>query len=108
MRKANRVGHILHTNCVLNHITDGKEEGRIEVTGRRGRRHRQLLDGLEEWRGCRKLKAEALYGTVWRTGFGKGCGPVVSLIRIDVGSGIETGFSACASVLPCRFHFDMV
>jgi len=108
MRKANWVCHILRTNCVLNNVTDGKEEGRVDVTGRRGRRHKQLLDGLEERRGCGKLKDDALDRTVWRTRFGRGCGPVVSLSRVDVGSGIETDVSASASVLPCWFHFDMV
>jgi len=65
MRKANWVGHILRTNCVLNHVIDGKKQGRIEVTGRRGRRHKQLVDVLEERRGCRKLKKEALDLTIW-------------------------------------------
>jgi len=27
--------------------------------------------------GCWKLKEEALDSTVWGTGFGRGCGPVV-------------------------------
>jgi len=77
------------------------------VTGRRGGRHKQLLEDLEERRGCRKLKEEALDRTVWRACFGRGCGPVVILSRTDVGSGIETGVSASASVLTCRFHFDI-
>jgi replicative superfamily II helicase len=33
-RKANWIGHILRRNCLLKHVTDGKIEGRIEVTGR--------------------------------------------------------------------------
>ena len=50
----------------------------IEVTGRRGKRHKQLLNDLKEKRrGYWKLKAEALDRTVWRTGFGGGCGSVV-------------------------------
>jgi hypothetical protein len=32
----------------LKHIIGGKIEGRVEVTGRRGRRHKQLLDDLKE------------------------------------------------------------
>jgi hypothetical protein len=32
-RKANWIGHILHRNCLLKHITDGKIEGKIEVMG---------------------------------------------------------------------------
>ena len=44
-RKANWIGHILRRNCLLKHVIGGKIEGRIEVTGRRGRRRKQLLDG---------------------------------------------------------------
>jgi hypothetical protein len=51
----------------------------MEVTGRRGRRRKQLLDELKEKRGYWKLKEEALYLTLWRTRFGRGCGPVVRL-----------------------------
>jgi hypothetical protein len=52
-------------------------EGRKEVTGRRGRRSKHLLDDVKEMGEYWKLKAEALDGTLWRTGFGRGCGPVV-------------------------------
>jgi len=45
--------------------------------GRWGRRRQKLLDDLEEKRGYWKLKEEALDRTVWRTGIGRGCGPVV-------------------------------
>ena len=47
------------------------------MTGRRGRRGKQLLDGLQEKRGCLNLKDEALDRAVCGTGFGRGCGPVV-------------------------------
>ena len=47
------------------------------MTGRRGRRSKQLLDVLKKNRGYCELKAEELDGNVWRTGFGRGCGPVV-------------------------------
>jgi hypothetical protein len=30
---------------------------------------------------CRKLKEQALDGTVWRFSFGRGCGPVVGRLR---------------------------
>jgi len=43
-REANWIGHILRRNCLLKHIIEGKIEGRKEVTGRRGRRRKQLLD----------------------------------------------------------------
>jgi hypothetical protein len=50
-RKANWIGHILRRNCLLKHVIEGKKEGEIEVTGRRGRRRKQLLDDLKEKRG---------------------------------------------------------
>jgi len=46
--------------------------GRIFVTGRRGRRSKQLLDDIDERRGYWKLKEGRLACTVWRTGFGRG------------------------------------
>jgi hypothetical protein len=45
-------------NCLLTHVIEGKLEGRIEVTGRRGRRRKQLLDDLKEMRRYWKLKEE--------------------------------------------------
>ena len=39
------------------------------MTGRRGRRRKQLLDDIKETIGCCKLKEETLDGTVWRTRF---------------------------------------
>ena len=45
-RKANWIGHILRRNCLLKHGIKGKIEGRIEATGRRGRRRKKLLNGL--------------------------------------------------------------
>jgi hypothetical protein len=47
-RKTNWTGHILRRNCLLKHVIEGKLEGRIEMTGRRGRRRKQLLDDLKE------------------------------------------------------------
>jgi hypothetical protein len=46
-RKANWIGHILRRNCPLKHVIRGKLEGRIEMTGRRGRKRKQLLDDLK-------------------------------------------------------------
>jgi hypothetical protein len=46
-RKAEGIGHTLRRNCLLKHVNEGKTEGRIEVTGRRGRRRKQLLDDLK-------------------------------------------------------------
>ena len=76
-RKANWIGHILRRNCLLQRVIEGKIKGRIEMTGRRGRRSRKLLDDLKERRGYSHLKEEALDRTMWRAGFGRGFGPVV-------------------------------
>jgi len=76
-RKANWIGHILRRNCLLQRVIEEKIRGGIEVTGRRGRRHRKLLDDLKEKRGYSHLKEEALNRTVWRARFGRGYGPVV-------------------------------
>jgi hypothetical protein len=58
-------------------VIEGKLEGRIEMTGQRGRRHKQLLDDLKEKKRYWKLKEEALDCTLWRTRFGRGYGPVI-------------------------------
>ena len=50
-RNANWSGHILHRNCLLKHIIEGKIEKRTEVTGTRGKRYKQLVDDLKEKRG---------------------------------------------------------
>jgi hypothetical protein len=76
-RKVNWIGHILRRNCLLMHVIEGKLEGGIEMTGRRGRRRKQLLDDLKERRRYWKLKEEALDRTMWRTRFGRVYGPVV-------------------------------
>jgi hypothetical protein len=52
-------------------------EGRIEVTGRRGRKSKQLLGNLKVKKGSLKLKEETLDRTLWRTHFGRGYGHVV-------------------------------
>ena len=49
-KNSNWVGHILGRNCLLKHITEVKKEGRINVTGRRGR-SMKLLDDIKEKRG---------------------------------------------------------
>src|SRR5215510_15740019 len=46
-RKANWIGHILHSNCLLRQVIEGKIKGGIEVKGIRGRIRRKLLDDLE-------------------------------------------------------------
>jgi replicative superfamily II helicase len=76
-RKANWIGHILRRSCLLKHVIEGKLEGRIEITRRRGRRRKQLLDDLKEKRRYWKLKEEALDRTLCRTRFGRVYGLVV-------------------------------
>jgi hypothetical protein len=76
-RKANWIDHILRRYCVLQRGNEGKLKEGIEVTGRRGRRRRKLLDDLKEMRGgYSRLKEEALDHTMCRAGFGRGFGPV--------------------------------
>jgi hypothetical protein len=41
-RKADWIGVILRRNCLLKHIIEGKIKGKMEVTGRSGRRRKQL------------------------------------------------------------------
>ena len=62
---------MLCRNCLLQRDTEGKIKGRIEVTGRRGRRRSKLLDHLKERRGYSHLEEEALDHTIWRARFGK-------------------------------------
>jgi hypothetical protein len=76
-RKAKWIGHILCRNCLLQRVIEEKIKGKIEVTGRQGRRRRKLLDDLKERRGYSHLKEEALDHTTWRARFGRGFGPVV-------------------------------
>ena len=69
-QKANWISHILRRNCLLQWVIEGKIKGRIEVTGRRGRRCRKPLDNLKETRRYSHLKEEALNRTMWRARFG--------------------------------------
>ena len=68
-KKAYWSGRMLHRNCLLKYVI----EGRIEGKGRRGRRRKRLLDDLKETGEYWKLKHEAID----RAHFGRGCGPVV-------------------------------
>ena len=76
-RKANWIGHILRRNCRLKRVIEGKIKGKMDVTGRQGRRHKKVLDDFEDRRGYSHLKEEALDRTIWRHRFGGGFGPVV-------------------------------
>jgi hypothetical protein len=56
----------LRRNCLLGQVIEGKIKWKIEVTGRRGRRCRKLLDDLKERRGYTHLKEETVDHTMWR------------------------------------------
>jgi hypothetical protein len=76
-RKANWIGHIFCRNCLVKRVIEGKIGGRVEVTGRRGRRCKALSDVLKEERGYSKLRERAVDRTVRRTRIGRGYGPAV-------------------------------
>ena len=76
-RKANWIGHTLRRNCLLQQVIEGKIKGQIEVTRRRGRRRKKLLDDLKDRKRYCQLKEEALDRIMWRNRFGRGFGPVV-------------------------------
>jgi hypothetical protein len=62
--KVNWIGHILRRNCIQQQLIEGKIKGGIEVTGRRGRRRRKLLEDLKERSGHSHLMEEALDHTM--------------------------------------------
>jgi hypothetical protein len=76
-QKTNWIGHILRRNCLLRQVIEGKIKEGIDVTRRRGRRRRKLLDVLQEKRVYSHLKEEALDRTVWTARFRRGFGLVV-------------------------------
>ena len=96
-RQATWIGHILHRNCLLQQVIEGKIKGQIEVTRRRGRRRKKLLDDLKDRRGYCQLKEESPDRTLWRNRFGRGFGPVVWQITDD--DCINTGSHTITSLL---------
>ena len=70
-------GHTLLGNCLLKHVNDRKLGGRIELTGRRGRRRKQLLNDLKETKRHCKSKKDALARLLWRSRFARSYQPVV-------------------------------
>ena len=76
-QKANWIGHILRRNCLIHQGIEEKIKGEMEMTRRRGKRCKKLLDDLREGRGYSHLKEEALNRTMWRNCFGGGIGPVI-------------------------------
>ena len=69
-RKANWIGHISRRNSLIKQVIEGKIKGEIEVTRRRGRRRKKLLDDLKDRRGYSHLKEESLNRNIWRDRFG--------------------------------------
>jgi hypothetical protein len=65
-------------HCLLKHVIKGEIEGSVEMTGRRGRRRKQLLCDLKVKSGYWKPKEEALDRALRRAGFGRGNGTVAS------------------------------
>jgi hypothetical protein len=90
-RKNNWIGQTLHKICLLKHVVEEK----IEVTGRRRRRRKQLLNDLNGNRRYLNLKAEALERTLWRTGFGLGKGSGIKSVYAVNGYALNNsvGFS---------------
>ena len=76
-QKANWIGHLLHRNCLLKQVIEGKIKGEMKVTRRRGRKRKKLLDDLKDRRGYSHLTEEALDRTMWRNHFGGGFEPGV-------------------------------
>jgi len=106
-RKGNWIGHILGGNCLLKHVIEGQIVGRIEVTGRRGRRRKQLLDAIKEKRRWSKLIKEALDGTLCRTRFGRGSGSFVRQTTEWVTGFRATCLSSHSTRHCARFDFEL-
>jgi len=75
-RKDNLTGHLLRRDCFKRPI-EGDIKGIREITERRERRRKQLLDHLKETRGYWKLQEEELDCPICRIRFWKVHRPVV-------------------------------
>jgi hypothetical protein len=71
----------LHTDCLIKRVIEGKLEG----TGRQGRRHKQLLDDHMEIRRCWNVTEATLDRILWITYFRTGYGQVVDMLCDDKG-----------------------
>ena len=60
----------------IQQVIAGKINVQIEVTRRRGRKRKKLLDDIKGRTGYCQLKEEALDRTMWRNRFGRGFVPV--------------------------------
>jgi hypothetical protein len=54
-RKANRIGHILFGNSLLQRVIEGIKKDGLEVTGRRRRKRKMLLKDIKERRNFSHL-----------------------------------------------------
>ena len=54
----------MRRNCLLKHVIGGERGGKIEVTGRRGKRSRELLDDLKGKRRYWKMIEEVVDRTL--------------------------------------------
>jgi len=53
--EANWISYILCRNCPLEHVTEGTTEGIMEVKGKQGRKHEQLVVKLRKMKRTCKL-----------------------------------------------------
>jgi hypothetical protein len=67
----------LRGNCLLKHVIEGKIEGRIEVTGRRGRRSKLLLDDLKDKERILEIERGSTKSRSVENSLGRSYGPVV-------------------------------
>jgi len=86
----------------------------VEMTGRRGRRRKKLLDDFEERRGHSLLKKEALDRTMWRARFGRGFGLVVrqttkwtTIFILSSKIFLRLQFSGCKIAVKVKFVYAM-
>jgi len=82
-RTSDWIGPILHRNFFLKHVLEGKTEGRIDMTGRRRRRRKQVLYKLQQTRGYWKLKEDARDGSLWRSRFGSSCHKTDYIMKVS-------------------------
>jgi len=95
---------MLVTNCLLKYDIEGKMEERIEMTERRIRRRKQLLDKRQVKTGYCELKMEALDRSLWRTPSRRGYGPLVRQTANLKNKPPTSNYTECLFfnfVLPC-------
>jgi hypothetical protein len=59
-RKYNLIGQISHNNCLKGHDIAWEKRVCLEVTRRRRKRRKQLLDDIMERRGCWELSKQKI------------------------------------------------